>query len=405
MQRLLKNQVEKMKKPLNDLYLKVKNANLSESNISSFSKMISDEMRKLEYDSIKIDGLGNIVGMIKGHSNKSPLVLIANIDYQDLANSNNMELKKNNMIAFKAGLLTSIYVGSLLKSSLLPLDGNLYVCCIPRLNSGDYGIRYLFENSLKEKLSKIKGIILCEPTARNINVGHKGRLEYEIVVKGTLGTTLLENKGINMLGAMFPLINELERFSKGLPQNALVGDSNLSIKNVGINRSRQPLNYKEFKVVVERGFVPEENSVNILKKAKSIAKDVYKGQPDLQVSTALVKEKIRTYTGMSIVSKKEFRPWKIESHHNFVVTAMDALKENRSNVSIDYWKKIVTEGAYLFSELGIPTIGFGAGSEDDIEMLKETISVNELLKTVYEQAFIVHRSIGIPTFGWSSDEI
>jgi hypothetical protein len=55
--------------------------------------------------------------------------------------------------------------------------------------------------------------------------------------------------------------------------------------------------------------------------------------------------------------------------------------------------------------LRIPTIGFGAGLEEAIDSGMETLGIDKLEKAVYGLGLIIQRNIGVPTFGWSSDEI
>ncbi len=405
MKTLLGSRLSGLRKGFRAFSRKVSDFELIPQNIGKFSHMFSEEMKALHYDQVKIDKIGNVIGRVKGYSNKTPIVLLANIDYASGLKDGDAGNKRNDMAAFKAGLLTAVYTGALLKTTLVPLDGDLYVCCVPRMDNCDYGIRHLFDNSLPEKTSRIKGVILSEPTRGNIHIGHKGRFEYEIVVRGKVGAPMLRNRGVNMLGAMFPLINELEKASRILPHNSILGDSNLNIKNVNINQNSGLKDCSEFKIVIDRGFVPEENTQGILEKAKKIAQNIYKDEADLKINTLLSKEKIKTYTGVAIVAKKEYKPWNMNSHDPFVLNSLEALRQHRSKATLDYWKKIVTDGSYTFAELGIPTIGFGAGSEDDIEDVQGSVADNHLEKAVLETGIIIQRNIGLPTFGWSSDEI
>ena len=230
-------------------------------------------------------------------------------------------------------------------------------------------------------------------------------MEYEIVVKGKLNRNFLENRGMNMLGTMFPLINELEKVSKELPSDFNLGHSGLRIKDVRYNGYQPQDPVSEFRIVVDRAFIPEESESFILNKAKTIAKTVYKQEPDVTVNTLMAKERVRTYTGLEVVSEKEFKPWSMESHQPFALESLKTLTENGFKSNFGYWKKIVTEGSYTYGQLKIPTIGFGAGSEDPMSSVHDPLTVNKVERALQGQALIVLRNIGMPTFGWSSDEI
>jgi len=204
---------------------------------------------------------------------------------------------------------------------------------------------------------------------------------------------------------MFPLINELEKVSKNLPSDCALGNSTLKIKDVSYSGYNPAEAFNEFKVVVDRSFVPEENAKKILNKAKTIAKNLYQGQVSVNINTAIAKEKIKTDSGFEVISRKEFMPWRIESNNPFVINSLESLKVGKLNSAIGYWKDIVTEGSYTFGQLGIPTIGFGAGCETLLKDKQVSLSMAELEKAVYGQTLIAYRNIGMPAFGWNLDEI
>jgi len=397
MKEIAKRKMKGLEGSLEVFSKKMADFELKEENAMKFSSMVFSEMKRLDFDEVFKDRAGNLIGVIKGYENKEDLALISHMDA--------VNFMGESLIGFKAGIISSIYAGALLKKMMLPLRGDVIVCCVPRAECCDFGIKYLFDTFLKKRLDKIKGAILCEPTDLNVYLGHKGRMEYEIIVKGKMDRDFLENRGVNMLGTMFPLINELEKVSHNLPVDYSLGSSSLRIKDVSCSGYEEPKESREFKVVVDRTFVPEENQDRILKRAKAIAKDIYKGEAAIAVNTALAKSRIKTYAGLEIVSEKEFKPWRMESNHPFVASSLAVLKENGFNSQAGYWKKIITEGSYTFAKLKIPTIGFGVGKEEMVNSPSASLTINELEKGVYGQVLIAHRNIGMPTFGWSEDEI
>ena len=384
---------------------KIADCDSTGSNVPEFTRLISEEMEKLDFDNVSCDSAGNIIGVIKGYQDKGSLVLLSHLDIPSTAQAKSESCFKSGMIKFKAGIIASLYAGALTKRTLQPLTGDLVVCCAPRMEACDFGVKHLFEKHLKTKLKKIRGAVLCEPTGFNINLGHKGRMEYEIIVRGRLSRNFLENQGMNMLGTMFPLISELEKVSKQLPSDSNLGYSNLRIKDVRCSGYQTHDQLSEFRVVVDRIFIPEENLSSILNKAKTIALDVYKGEPDVVINTVLASEKIKTCSGVDLVFEKELKPWVMESHQPFALDSLKSLTDSGFKSSFGYWKKISTDGSYTCAELKIPTIGFGAGTEDQIDSGIESLSMDKLERAVYGHALIIQRNIGVPTFGWSSDEI
>ncbi|MFA5438192.1 MAG: hypothetical protein WC293_06500 [Candidatus Omnitrophota bacterium] len=405
MKELIKAKAKGLKKDIADFYNKTESSKPDSFDIGRFSELIIAKMKELSFDKVVKDGSGNLIGVIKGYSNKDAILVVSHIDTKSLNQQKLEGFHSGEIVGFKSGVISSIYTGALIKRTLLPLTGDLIICCVPRTEYGGSGIQYLFDNFLKDKVKKIKGVILCEPTGFNVNLGHKGRMEYEIVVKGRLNRNFLENRGINMLGTMFPLISELEKVSKELPNDLALGRSNLRIKDVRYSGYQPQDTINEFRVVVDRVFIPEESEGYILDKAKAIAKTVYKQEPDITINTLLAKERVKTYTGFEMVSEKEFKPWAMEGHAPFALESLKALTESGFKSNFGYWKKIVTEGSYTYAKMKIPTIGFGAGLEDTSNVENGVLTVGKVERAVYGQGLMVLRNIGVPTFGWSSDEI
>ena len=400
MKKLLKEKSRGLKKPLSQFYEKMKTTDLSSTKSAEVANLIAGEMKNLSFDSVKKDKSGNVVGIIEGYENKNPVVMVSHINIADSSQKG----YGSGLAECRSGIISSIYAAALIKKTMLPLTGDLIVCCVPKMECCDFGIKYLFDNSLKSKVKKIKGVILCEPTDFNINLGHKGRMEYEIVVKGRLNRNFIENRGMNMLGAMFPLINELEKTSKELPSDFNLGRSDLKIKDVRYNSLQQKDDVSEFRIVVDRVFIPEESEGFILNKAKTIAKKVYNQEQDISVRTVLANQRVRTDAGLDLVLEKELKPWAMDSQNQFAVKSLDVLKESGFDSKFGYWKKLVTEGSYTYGNLGIPTIGFGAGSEESAVLSDDSVNIDKLQRAIYAQGLMVQRNIGMPTFGWSSDD-
>lgn len=405
MKKLMMLKMQGLKEPMAKFSRKIEKMDPGRGDFGEFMDTIQTEMKNMSFDDITKDRAGNVVGTVRGHSDKDAVVMIAHVDIMSAEREKLEDMTGGSMARFKAGIISSLYAGALMKRTMLPLMSDLVVCCVPRFECCDTGVKYLFDELLKNRLNKIKGIILCEPTGFNINLGHKGRMEYEIVVRGKLKRNFLENRGMNMLGTMFPLISELEKASKELPNDINMGRSNLRIKDVLYKGYSVSDETNEFRVVVDRVFVPEESQSTILTKAKTIARRVYSSEPDVTVRTMLAKESFKTHTGLELAGEKGFKPWIMESHKPFAMESLKCLAENGFKTNFGFWRKIVTEGSYTCAELKIPTIGFGAGEEDDIYSSGGTVTTEKLEKAVHGQALIVQRNIGMPAFGWSSDSI
>jgi len=405
MQDITREKLKGLRVSLTQFSKKLSDFNLSKNNTEEFTNLIIKEMNAFGFDKALRDRAGNSIGLVKGYIRKKTFVVISHMDVPDQGSQAQSHLFGSTMVKFKSGIINGIFSAALLKRALIPLGADLIFCCVPRIGSSDYSVRYLFRNFLKHRIKNIQGVILCEPTNGNVNLGHKGKMEYEIVVRGKLDNAFLEHRGINILGAMFPLIHELENVSRALPADYTLGASALRIKDVRYGGYESLSNANEFRIIVDRVFIPEESEQSILAKAKNIARNIYKGESEVNITTALAKERIKTPTGLEIVSEKESKPWIMEERHPLVANSLQVLKECALPASVGYWKNIFTEGSYTHGVLGIPTIGFGLGEETGLMPGCEPTKIEHIEKAIYGLTMMIARNIGIPSFGWNSDEI
>jgi acetylornithine deacetylase/succinyl-diaminopimelate desuccinylase-like protein len=400
MKELLQMRMEGFRKSIQRFGSEMEKLEPGKSGVSGFKNRIVSEMEDLGFDSVEEDSLGTVYGIIRGIEPGEDMLLVTHIDSEPFC-SVEQARKIRLSGTCKAGITSALYAAGAIKSALLPLRGDLIVCCVPRALFGTYAMEHFYEEVLKGRSSKIKGILLSEPTDNMINLGHKGRIEYEIVIRGQVAGKPVAQGGINMLSTLFPLVNELEKVGATLPQDTLLGRSSLKIKDISVSNETMGLGPQEFRVAVDRVFVPEENTGAILDRARTIASTVYAAHGDVAVSTALVGSPVKTALGEE-KAVSEFKPWMMPSHHPFVVSSMESLKESGFQPEFGYWKNTFTEGSYTCAKLGLPTIGFGPGSEEGGSNGPQG---REIERAALGQALIIHRNIGLPSFGWSTDEI
>lgn len=379
--------------------------------MNHMADIIQEFMHAYGFDSVRQDGEDNVIGIVNGLKKEDSIVIISKLDFLSIQRAVENYAYPSGQVEdgytrYCAGLVTNMVTGGLIKRAMVPLKGDVIHCFIPKVDGYGYGIKHLFSELLSEYGGRIKGVILVEPTNLNIFLGNKGHCEYEIFVKGRMKMDSMQRQGLSMLGTMFPLVNELEKVSHMLPTNARVGSSRLRIKDIHYTGDSIYDDQKEFNVVVDRLFVPEESEEGILSNALHIANTIYQRDDSnaFEIATSLATKKVRTRNGLEYTTVKEIKPWIMESHHPFVLNALSALRDNKVSVETGYWKELSTYGGYTHTDLQIPTIGIGPGTERSIAR-NEEISLSAISEATMRIGHIIRRIIGMPTFGWSDDEI
>ena len=390
MKDILKSRLGGLKSGVEEFWSKLGEIEIGNTNFEHFPKYISKEMKNNGYDVVSIDKAENVVGLIKGSRDEGDIVILSHFDATEKTGGN---------AGFKNGITSGLFAGTLLENSLAPLKGNIIFCCIPNINNSEARVEYLFSETLKHRRNKIKSVLLCESTGLNVYLGHKGRMEYEIQITGDFSGQTADSK----MQMAFPLVNELYKVGEKLPLNSNLGKSKLSVRDVSYTKNDSGT--KEMKFTVDRVFVPEEDHYAILQRAKSIAEEVYSKKEKYSVNTAVAVEQLHMNGGLDLKVEKKYEPWLMDSAEPFVRKSMDALSEVDLKSKTGYWQNSFTFGSYTYGKLKIPTLGFGAGKEAHSKVTDKAEQLKNLEAAVLGTAWIAYRNIGIPSFGWSSDEI
>lgn len=130
-------------------------------------------MEYLGFDEVKIDKVGNIIGIVKGYKSSDDIVLFSNIDFPSSVRNEGNKFNVNDYNFFendKSGILTSLFTGALLKRSMAMLTGDLIIACITRSDCCGFGVKHLFNEHLKKR--KIKGDVysLMFQNVRSVHV-------------------------------------------------------------------------------------------------------------------------------------------------------------------------------------------------------------------------------------------
>jgi acetylornithine deacetylase/succinyl-diaminopimelate desuccinylase-like protein len=392
---VIKKKIAGCSKEISDTLFDFMNTGCSKQ--GDFQKMVAAHMKKFGYDDVSCDNAGNVTGVMRGYGSGPAMGLFAQYDVASAGDG-------NGGANYLEGFVSALYTGAAIKRALVPLRGDLVVGIVAGSRYNAFGTEYLFKHALKKYSGKFDGVVLCEPTNEKVYLGHKGGMEYQITVTGKMESSFLNNKGVNMLGTMFPLIHELEAHSRTLPRDSILGNASLAIKDIRYQEASLADSPREFSVIVDRSFVPDEAVPDILERARLIAERVYRLQGDVKVSASVTSnDSVAELTDVD--TQRRIMPWKIDSSHPYVSRIVSALKDAGVAVETGYWEKRITEGAYTFGERNIPTIGYGCGSEVDSTSRDCVASSKACERTVYGLSCMVNRVIGMPCFGWDPDSI
>lgn len=368
---------------------------------------VQAEMERLGYDPVIRDGAGNVVGFLMGSHSHPAVLLASHMDTMSPDCSRWGRAPYSGAIQdgrlygagasdCKGGLAAQIYAGALLKRSLLPLDGTVIVAAtVAEENGRSVGLRTLLEQTLPEWEVTPTYAILGEPTDMGLYYGHDGWAEFELNVTGQ------------------------EEFAVQDAMQAVVGDLQAMAPN---QRSDKP---EEVDVDTpsfhnEDGFATSavrftcrlhdtEKAEDVLHRLRRETRMVTPSAGALHVNLRLSEGKQTLYTGREMRVQNVVQAWRTDPFHELVDRSRQVLDAAECAARPGTWQlshlHMGTAGSVLSNDYGIPTIGYGPGEEGQAHQPDENVSVANLHTAVYGTAALAHGLVGIPVFGWTSDEI
>jgi len=352
---------------------------------------IGQEMKKVGFDEVRVDGLGSVIGRIgKG---KTVIAMDAHIDTVDVGNRDlwNFDPFKGfvrdgkvwgrGAADQKGGMASMVYAGKLIKD--LGLEGDYTLLVTGTVMEEDCD-GLCWQYLIKEEKIRPDVCVLTEPTGLRIYRGHRGRMEMEVSVKGKSAHGSAPERGDNAIYKMAPLTLKISELNEKLKNDPFLGKGTVvvsQISSVGPSQCAVP---DGCSIYLDRRLTAGETKEIAVKQIDEIVK---------QAGGRVVVPKYEkaAYTGKVYPTEKYYPTWAIPEDHKAVKAAVQTCKELFGVVpAIDKWT-FSTNGVAICGMHNIPCIGFGPGFEEQAHAPNEWIPVEHLVKAAAFYAWFPRR--------------
>jgi acetylornithine deacetylase/succinyl-diaminopimelate desuccinylase-like protein len=376
------------------------------------AEVVERRMKALGYDKVFRDDFGNVLGLLRGRDAEPTVLLNSHLDTVEAGPEDKWsgdplsgEIRDGRLYGLgaadcKSGLAAQIYAGALLNRSLLPMRGNLVVAAtVAEENGLSVGVQALMEKTLPELGLKPSYAILGECTGLGLYYGHDGWLEMEIRVEGS--------NPFHVDDAVRSIYNDLT-----FESNSARGEGRQENMLVRFPRFETPVDYRGVRmgrIEVARRMSQAEEAGNVVTQLKHEVAVITQPARDIAVDVSIRQEIQKLYNGRNTVVQRALHAWATDPFHPLIERSRQALTAAGCTVKPGKWQLnrlgMGTAGSVLSRKLGIPTVGYGPGGEEQAHSPNEYVETAAILEAVYGTASIVHSLIGIPVYGWTSDEI
>ena len=351
---------------------------------------IRQEMEKVGFDEVRIDGMGNLIGRI-GHG-KHLIAMDAHIDTVGVGNRNNWNYDpytgyedENTIIGRGAsdqegGLASMVYAGKIIKELGLHDDFTLLMTATVQEEDCD-GLCWQY--LIQEEGIRPEFVVITEPTSCNIYRGHRGRMEIKVTTNGVSAHGSAPERGENAIYKMANIIRDLEQLHPRLKHHDFLGKGSLTVSEIFFTSPSRCAVADGCSISIDRRLTFGETAESAIAEIKNLP-----GVKAAQATVEMYDYAQSSYTGLTYPSDAYFPTWLIEADHpvtKTLITAYEGLFD--SEPLVDKWT-FSTNGVAIMGQFGIPCIGFGPGHEDQAHAPNEMTWKDELVQAAAMYAVI-----------------
>ncbi len=356
--------------------IKIKSLSGGEENVMLELKR---QMEEANFDEVKIDGLGNVIGRIG--NGKKILAIDAHMDTVDMGNLKNWDFDPlsgdiidgyvlgRGTVDQKGGAASFVTTGKILKEIGIDNDITIYfVGSVMEEDCDGLCWKYIIE----EDGLKPDFVISTEPTALNVYRGHRGRMEINVEFRGISSHGSAPERGKNAIYMASNACLNIEKLNENLKMDEFLGKGSVTISEF-VSDSPSLCAVSDYaKIHLDRRLTWGETEESAVKEIEEIVK-YYNG------IVTVLDYKEKAYTGLEYGMKKYYPTWKLSEDHIAVQRGAETFKALfKKDAIIDKWT-FSTNGVTINGIYNIPTIGFGPGNEALAHAPNEKVKVQDLV--------------------------
>jgi succinyl-diaminopimelate desuccinylase len=340
------------------------------------SRLVADELRLLGYRDVERDEAGNVTGwfghgparlMFNGHlDHVPPGAMEAPYEPRVVDGS----LRGRGSCDMKANVAAGAYAIAFLDAVDVKAGSYLFTADVQEETDSPAGIQALLARGLRADYG-----VSGESTGLDVHVGHRGKVQLDVVVAGRSSHAATPQAGLNAVYRAVPFLQAIERLAERLPSDPLFGPATVTVTRI----SSEP--EEEVAVVpgtctirVDRRYLPGETPETCEQELAALVADVSASHG--------VPSRVRRVSIYPLMAT--------DPDHELVALGLDAVRAvTGSEARVGTWRFGVN--ATWMSEAGIPTIGVGPGSEDFAHTDDEHVPVDEVVQASRIYAELIRR--------------
>ncbi len=359
-----------------------------DSQIGPVGERAQAEMRKLGFDKVWFDSMGNTVGQIGNGPHK--ILYDSHIDTVGIGDPDEWQWDP-----FTGKIEDGRFYARGACDEKGSTPGMIYGLAIARqLGLLEGWTAYYFGNMEEwcdgiacQALAEHEGlrpdfVVIGEPTKMQVYRGHKGRVEMQVVAKGKSAHAASNQLGDNAIYKVLPVIDGISRLEPQLGDDAFLGHGKITVTDMKIETPSINAVPNQCTVYVDRRLTFGESAEEAIQQVRDLIPAVRessgRGAGDIRVE--MLKYNEPSYTGFVFPVDKYFPAWALDAAHPLVQAGLRAAQLIGLPAHAPGKWNFSTNGIYWAGKAGIPAIGFGPGEEETAHTVHDSVLLDDVVK-------------------------
>lgn len=345
---------------------------------------VLEEMRALGYAEVRRDEAGSVIGKIPGRGDGPTVMLSCHLDMVAVGDPSGWAvppleglvrdgvLHGRGAMDIKGPLALQTHVAAGLAGRL---EGDLIVAHPVYEERGGLGMDRLLSGGEVRP----DAVIIGESTGGDLCIGHRGRAELEIVLRGVAGHASAPDRARNALDLLPQVLEAVGRVAGDQPQHPRLGPSSLVATQVDVRPETRNVIPDEVVVALDWRILPDATPELLVAQVERALVEQIVDVPDgLGWTVRMAREAQRTYTG-HVHERDLFTPgFLVDEGHAMVQAAAAAVgRRGAAGAAVVRPWTFATDGGWTCGIHGIPTLGFAPGEERHAHTNTECLDLDE----------------------------
>jgi putative selenium metabolism hydrolase len=350
--------------------------------IRDVGQRIADEMKQLNFDEVRFDRMGNVLGRI----GSGPRVLLydSHIDTVDVGDPSAWSWDP-----FQGKVENGIFYARGAGDEKQSTPGMIYGIALARELGLTNDFTLYYYGNMEEDcdglapnvLVEVEGIwphfvVIGEPTKMQVYRGHKGRVELKVVAKGRSIHAASNQLGDNAIYKMLPIIAGIRDLNDKLHTDPFLGQGRITVSKIECQTPSINAVPDECTIYIDRRLTFGESKEQAVAQIQGLI------APDQRsaIHIEILHYDTPSYTGYQYPVEKYFPAWAIEESHPLVQAGLEACEMLWGKAGHAGKWNFSTNGVYWNGKAEIPAIGFAPGDEETAHSVIDQVPLEDVVR-------------------------